>query len=109
MKFILGSAGLEPIKQASSNIILDKYNQFADWAVSKEVELVLAPLGAFLKAAAINAWHWFIINLPNIMMYSAVGAGILIILSAMAGRGVIKPLGYYIGALILATCILGGV
>lgn len=107
MKFILGAAGLEPVEK--TNIVLEKFNQFSDWAISKEVELVLAPLGAFLKAAAISAWHWFIVNLPTIMMYSTVAAGILIILSAMAGRGVIKPLGWYMGALIIATCILGGV
>lgn len=108
MKFILGAAGLEPAKE-SSNIVLDKFNQFSDWAIQKEVELVLAPLGAFLKGAAMSAWQWFLINLPDILGYTTIGAGILIILSAMAGKGVVKPLAWYFAAFIIAACILGSV
>jgi hypothetical protein len=107
MKFILGAAGLEPAKEA--NGIMEKFNNFSDYVVGKEVELILAPIGGFLKECAIAAWQWFLINLPDILGYTTIGAGILIILSAMAGKGVVKPLAWYFGAFIIAACILGSV
>jgi hypothetical protein len=89
--------------------LMDHFNQFSDWAIGKQVELIFKPLGLFLQQAAINAWHWFIVNLPDIIGYGTIATGVIIILSAMAGKGIIKPLGWYAGALILAVCILGSI
>ena len=56
-----------------------------------------------------DMWSWFILNLPDIVGYLTIGAGIGIVLSAMIGRGgMMKVLGWYAGIVILAICILGG-
>lgn len=97
------------ISGANGNWFMDKWNGAGDWVVKQETEFILKPLGAFFKEAAIELWNWFILNLPEIMGYSAIAAGIFIILSAMMGRNILKPLGWFSGALITALCILGGV
>lgn len=57
-----------------------------------------------------SMWSWFILNLPDIIGYLTITAGIGIILGAMIGRGgMMKVLGWYAGILIIAICILGGV
>jgi Peptidase family M23 len=62
-----------------------------------------------LHNLTVDAWNWFVVNLPDIMGYGAIAAGVFVILGSMAGKGgMIKPLGIYVGALILALCILGG-
>lgn len=88
--------------------LLDKYNQFSDWFVGKEIEIFWKPFQAFLHDSLLYMWNWIIANLPDIMGYSAVLAGICIILSAMAGKGILKPLAAYGGSLIIALCILMG-
>lgn len=90
------------------NWLVDKWNQAGDWVVDRELELILKPIGAFLKELTIQTWHWFILNLPDIIGYTAIGSGVMIILSAMMGRGILKPLGWFMSAFILAACILGG-
>ena len=63
-----------------------------------------------LHTLFLDMWSWFILNLPDIIGYLTIGAGIGIILSAMIGRGgLMKVLGWYAGIVILAICILGGV
>jgi hypothetical protein len=112
MRFIYTAAGMVEEQEAveASNWALDKFNNFSDWVIGKEVELILAPIGSFFKEVGVATWHWFITNLPDIMGYSAVLAAICIILGAMFGRGgMMKPLAIYAAALILALCILGGV
>lgn len=91
------------------NWFTDKWNHAGDWVVDKELNLILKPIGAFLKELTIQTWHWFILNLPDIIGYSAVAGGVFIILSAMMGKGILRPLGWFVGAFILAACILGGV
>jgi hypothetical protein len=105
MGYIVGPKATE----AGGNWLIDKWNQAGDFVVGKEMELLFKPLGEFIQQAVIHSWHWFIVNLPDIIGYSAIGAGILIILSAMAGKGIIKPVGWFSGLFILAACILGGV
>lgn len=88
---------------------MDKYNQFSDWLIGKEMDLVIKPAQHTLHDILISCWDWFVFNLPDIMGYTTIGAGIFIILGSMIGKGgMMKPLGWYTGALILATCILGG-
>ena len=49
-------------------------------------------------------------NLPDIMGYGALLTAACIIIGAMVRKGgMMKPLAYFAGALIIAVCILGGV
>lgn len=89
--------------------ILDRLNNFADWFVGNEVKHAVKPAGAGIKWIATNIWDWFVVNLPDIMGYGTILTGILVILSVMAGRGMIKPLAIYSVLLIIALCILAGV
>lgn len=89
---------------------LEQYNEFSDWVIGKEVEFILKPLASLLKDITITLWDWFILNLPNIMGYTTVLMGVLIILGAMVGRdGMIKIISVYSALMILALCLLGGV
>lgn len=91
-----------------SSILFDKLNDFSDFVIGKEVEWIFKPLLDGFKWTAINLGEWIIINLPDIVGYTAVGAGIIVILSTMLGKGILKPLGWFFGVFIIATCILGG-
>jgi uncharacterized protein YwbE len=90
--------------------LADKYNSFADWTVNKELEWLFKPIVNGFGKAFIHLGDWFVLNLPDIMGYTTVGAGVFIILSSMVGKSdMMKTLGWYFAAMILAICILGGV
>jgi hypothetical protein len=90
--------------------LMDKINEFSDWFIGKEIELIFAPMGAFLKGTAIAFWQWFIKVLPDLIGYSAIACGIFMILCAMTGKsGMLKPLGIFTGLFIVAVCILSSV
>jgi hypothetical protein len=83
-------------------------NKSADWAADKEMEWLLKPIGLFIKKAFLASWHLLVANLPEIMGYGAMLAGICIILGAMIGRGgMIKPIAIYTGLFFIAALILG--
>lgn len=89
---------------------MDQFNTFSDWFVGKEVEFIVKPFMNFMRDVTTDLWQWFIFNLPDIMGYFTVGAGVFIILGAMIGKGgLMKPFGVWAGLMILAICILGGV
>lgn len=89
---------------------MGKLNEFSDWFVGKETEYLLKPLVKLFHDIGAATWHWFIVNLPDIMGYGAVLAGVCIIIGSMLGKGgMLKPLAIYAVALIIAICILGGV
>ncbi len=89
--------------------ILDKYNNFADGAINAEMEWVLKPIGHFIKFLTLEMWEWFVANLPEIMGYTTMAAGVFVILSAMVGKGgMVKTLAWYFGFFILGVCILAG-
>jgi hypothetical protein len=89
---------------------MEKYNAFSDKVIGSQYEFILKPIGHFFRDVSTDVWNWFVINLPDIIGYTTVGAGVIIILSSMVGRGgMLKTLGWYFGAFILAACILGGV
>jgi len=109
MKFVRNAAG-EMTQVDGGNWLLDKVNGFADWVVDKEIEIILKPLVGGIGKVALATWDWFVANLPDIMGYGSIAAGALIILSSMLGNGgIVKTVGWYFGALIIAICILGGV
>jgi hypothetical protein len=90
--------------------LMEKYNAFSDKVIGSQYEFILKPIGHFFRDVSTDVWNWFVINLPDIIGYTTVGAGVIIILSSMVGRGgMLKTLGWYFGAFILAACILGGV
>jgi len=104
MKFIFNG-----VKMIQQETIIDKINSFSDSVVSKEMEIIFKPLGDFLISCLSDVGHWFISALPDIMGYSAMAAAVFIIISSMTGKGMMKPLGWLAGGLIIAVCILGGV
>lgn len=92
-----------------SGFFLEKFNNFSDWVIGKEMELIVKPFANFMQELTTNIWTWFVMNLPDIMGYATVGAGIIIIISSMVGKGgMIKTLAVYFAIMILAICILGG-
>lgn len=93
----------------AGNWFVDKWNAAGDWVVGKETEFLFKPLQQALHDGLVSFWNWFIVNLPDIMGYGAILTGVIMILSAMAGKGMIKPAGFFGGALIVAVSILGGV
>lgn len=115
MKFILSAATgkLEPVyigEKAAEGTFLDKVNDFSDWFVHQEVELILKPIGVFCREVIVMLWDWFVISLPDLMGYTTITAGAFIILSSMLGKGsMMKTISWYTAALILAITILGGV
>ena len=80
------------------------------WVIEKEHELIYRPLGEKIgdafKEIGMMAWDWFVDVLPSIVGYGAVATGAFVILSSMAGRGMMKPLGIFAGVTIVAVCIL---
>jgi hypothetical protein len=105
-------AGLYIGSQPTPGGFMDWLNRIADGTIGKEkdvIETVSNPVWAFFKAQLIDLGHWFVGNLPDIMGYGAILAGVFIILGGMFGKGgSLKPAGVYAGLLIVSICILGG-
>lgn len=59
-----------------------------------------------IKDIALDAFKWFVALLPDIVGYSALAIGALVILSALVGNGILKPLGAFAGLSIVAVSIL---
>lgn len=78
--------------------IQDNHSWFWDW------------VGSGIMDGLTHLGHWFVFNLPDIMGYGTVLAGISIIVGAAIGKGgMIKPLSIYAITMIIVICILGGV
>lgn len=96
-------------EKAKEGSFLDQLNNFSDAIVGKEMEWIFKPVGEFMVDIVGELGHWFILNLPDIMGYGAlVTAGFIMIGSMTNKGGMMKPLAYFAGGLILAICILGG-
>lgn len=61
------------------------------------------------KDMAVSTFHWMLSALPDVCGYGAMVTGVLVVLSGLAGKGMMKPLGFYAGLLICSVCALGGV
>lgn len=59
-----------------------------------------------IKDIVFSTFKWFVGVLPDIVGYSAIAAGALVILSSLVGNGIMKPLGAFAGISILAVSIL---
>lgn len=87
--------------------------QFDRWVIEKEKEIIgdvsdsfLRNLGNGIKNIGIDIWNWFVPTIPDLIGYGAVATGVLVIISTMAGRGVVKPIGLFGGITVLAICVL---
>lgn len=69
----------------------------------------LSKAGAKLAEWGVAAWDWFVMAMPDIVGYSAILTGAMMILSPMIGKSMLKPLGLFgaIGAFGISV-ILGG-
>lgn len=97
------------INDTGGNWFVEKWNSLGDLVIGGQVKFILAPIGSFLKDVVFAGAHWVVANLPDILGYGAIATGVIVILSAMCGKGILKPIGWYSGALIAGLCILGGV
>jgi murein DD-endopeptidase MepM/ murein hydrolase activator NlpD len=92
--------------------IMDRLNHLGDKFIQKEsgvIETVSNPVWAWTKGQLIDFGHWFVTNLPDLMGYGAIMAGVFIILGSMVGKGgMMKPLSIYAGALIVSFLVLAG-
>lgn len=117
MKFILESGKMVMADfggyiggKPEAGSIMEKVNNFSDWVINTETNLIFKPIGEFIGHSLSHLGVWFIENLPDIMGYGTMVAGVFCIIGAMTGKGgMMKPLGWLAGGLIAAICILGGV
>ena len=89
---------------------LNKANDFvnekleeADRGIGQEV---WGSVKTTLADWGIVVWDWFVAVLPDIVGYSALGCGALMALSALAGRGIVKPAGLFGAIGIVSVSIL---
>lgn len=61
------------------------------------------------RELAIDTLRWIINILPDIVGYATLATGVFIMLSTIAGKGMLKPLGIYCSLLIFSICMLGSV
>ncbi|MBO0602764.1 hypothetical protein I2483_13935 [Sporosarcina sp. E16_3] len=59
-----------------------------------------------LSSIGHSVWEWFVQSLPDLAGYGTMVTGVCVILSTMAGRGMVRPLGFLAGGLIVAVCVL---
>lgn len=96
-------------KMWAQESVVDKMNSFSDYVVGKEFEIIFKPVGNFFMECLSNLGHWVLVNLPDLMGYATVGAGVLIILTGMLGKAnVTKTMSWYAGLFIVAITVLGG-
>lgn len=84
------------IERIERDLIIDPGNEFI---ATKGVE--------YLERVGERLWVWTVEVLPDIMGYGTMVTGAMVILGSMVGRGgIMKPLGYLSGGVILSLCIL---
>lgn len=111
MKFLLTANGMKEVSDPSFfEIAHEKFQDFSELIVGKEMEVIVRPFLSFIEDCFVNLGHWFIANLPDIMGYSTILCGICVILCSFSkNTTIVKPLGIWGIANIIAICILGGV
>lgn len=90
-----------------------------DWLNDKtkqiEKEYIIEPVnnyfldkvGEFVVETSKDAWTWFVDALPDIAGFGVYAAGAFIMISPLVTRGgMLKPLAYLAGGLIVTVCIL---
>lgn len=115
MKYVFDGKGMVAAatgyigEKAKEGSFMDHLNNFSDSIVSKEMEVIFKPVGMFFTECLSSLGHWLLVNLPDIMGYTTMAAGVLIILTGMLGKAnVTKTMSWYAGLFIVAICVLGG-
>ena len=97
-------------EKAKEGSVMDHINNFSDWVVQSEIDMIFKPILSLLAEGLSELGHWIVLNLPDIMGYGTLLAGAWCMVGALAGKGgMMRPLGILAGGLIIAVCILGGV
>lgn len=110
MKFIFNGENMALASATEGLSLMEKYNRFADKVIGKETELIFQPTAVWLGDQLTALGQWIVANLPDIMGYGTILAGVLMIIGAMMSKGgMIKIIGGWAALMILALCILGGV
>lgn len=111
MKFLLTASRMKEVTDPTLlEKVHDKFKDFADYVIGKETEYVFYPFWDFIQDSMISLGHWIITNLPEIMGYSTILCAICIVIcSFTSSQSIIKPIGLWAVATIIAICILGGV
>lgn len=111
MKFLLTASGMKEVTDPSLlEKAHEKFQGFADYVNGKETEYVFHPFWDFIQDIMISLGHWIVTNLPEIMGYSTILCAICIVIcSFTSSQSMIKPIGLWAVATIIAICILGGV
>ena len=116
IKSLESVTGADPMNQyigaqPMPHTVLDWLNKKADGAVISEldsVDKVVHPVGNWFSTQAAHLGHWIVENIPDIMGYGAIIAGICIILGSAFGKGgMIKPLLLYGITLVVAVLVRG--
>lgn len=114
MKYVFNGKGMVAAtayigEKAKEGSFMDHLNSFSDAIVGKEMEVIFKPVGTLLSESLQSLGHWLLVNLPDLLGYTTIAAGVLIILGGMLGKAnVTKTMSWYFGAFIVAVCVLGG-
>ncbi|WP_191556627.1 M23 family metallopeptidase [Metabacillus idriensis] len=79
--------------------LVESVNEFSDWVISKEVEILFKPLGMLLKQSFIDLMLYIQLHLPEIMGSATLIAAILIVF----GFRIPKVMMYYSFAFVVAA------
>lgn len=97
--------------QPMPHTFMDWINRKADRGIEAElgaVDKVVNPVENFFSSQLSHLGHWIFDNIPEIMGYGAIIAGVCVILGAAVGKGgMIKPLLIYAISLVTAALIRG--
>lgn len=87
--------------------INNETKKIEDKLIDKGNAELMKPVGRWVKETGSDLWVWFVDVLPDIAGYGVFAAGAIIMLSPLITKsGMIKPLSYLAGGLILTVCIL---
>lgn len=86
----------------------DIFGQFhRNYVVEPTSDYIVDKIGDVASGVGHSVWDWFVQAIPDIAGYGTMASGIFIVLGSMVGRGgILKPLAYLAGGLIVAVCVL---
>jgi hypothetical protein len=86
MTFKLTSMGMIQQAADTGNSFLDKYNQFSDFVVGKEFELVLKPIGLALRDGFVALVHLLNQYSVEIITVSVIACGLGMMVEGLFGK-----------------------
>lgn len=89
------------------DLINDNIEQWEQKMFEKGNQELLKPFGRWIKEVGTDLWVWFVDVLPDIAGYGIITTGVFVMISPLVcSSGMMKPLSYLAGGLILTVCIL---